>query len=588
MRGIRQLFTLVMVLALMMSCGRARHQRQMAVLHLADSLSNDYPARAYDSLMADTALFRDAGKAIRMRYLLTMANAQNKAAVPFRNDSIMKMVTDYYDSHGSANEVMTAHYLLGCVYRDLGEAPEALECFNDAEEKADTADDDCDYATLYKIYGQMSVLFHQQDMPSEELKTNVNVYKYALKAKDTLNAIRAYELSIRPYYTMHNYDKVLSVTSEAHRMYKHFGYEKDAAGVYGTAIYIYLERKEYNKADSLMKIFESRSDMFNNNDDIKAGHEIYYYSKGSYYLGTGKADSARYYFLKTLLFGNYEAGYRGMLDLYKKINNADSIAKYAVLFAAANDSTNSNINTENVARVASLYKYNRAQNIANEKMKEMYWLKVKTAILYTTIAIILIIFVLIIVFLRQKIKRKIKAYKNLYTDAIVKYIDAKEELATVVDDKNTFIENKRQEIAELNRQLEDYRIKNKSQKAINDEKAFSTSEIVNHFREMAKPTLNASHPTERDWSKLVKTFTMLMPNAYSSINGQLLSKKELCTSIMLILNFSEAEINNLTSSSPQSTTNMKSKINTKLYSDKSASSLKDNLLKSIKNGNRTE
>ena len=64
-------------------------------------------------------------------------------------------VVDYYDHHGTANERMRAYYLLGCVDRDLGEAPQALECYHDAVDCADTTAQDCDYKLLSRVYGQM-------------------------------------------------------------------------------------------------------------------------------------------------------------------------------------------------------------------------------------------------------------------------------------------------------------------------------------------------------------------------------------------------------------------------------------------------
>ena len=74
----------------------------------------------------------------QMHEALMQAKAQNENFEPFTSDSTMLRVVDYYDSHGTANEQMLAHYLLGCVYRDLGDAPRALECYHDAVSKADT------------------------------------------------------------------------------------------------------------------------------------------------------------------------------------------------------------------------------------------------------------------------------------------------------------------------------------------------------------------------------------------------------------------------------------------------------------------
>ncbi|MDO4981573.1 MAG: hypothetical protein Q4E58_11795, partial [Prevotellaceae bacterium] len=63
---------------------------------------------------------------------LEQAEQQNRDYVPFTSDSLALTLTSYFDSHGTPNERMRAHYILGCAYRDLGEAPRALECYNDA------------------------------------------------------------------------------------------------------------------------------------------------------------------------------------------------------------------------------------------------------------------------------------------------------------------------------------------------------------------------------------------------------------------------------------------------------------------------
>lgn len=58
--------------------------------------------------------------------------------------------------------------MLGCVYRDIHEAPLALEYYNKAAEQADTISQDCDYSTLYRIYSQMGVLFEKQYLFNQE------------------------------------------------------------------------------------------------------------------------------------------------------------------------------------------------------------------------------------------------------------------------------------------------------------------------------------------------------------------------------------------------------------------------------------
>ena len=51
-------------------------------------------------------------------------------------------LVSYFDRHGSANDRMMAHYVQGRVHHDMGEAPQALECYQKAAEQADTTSSD--------------------------------------------------------------------------------------------------------------------------------------------------------------------------------------------------------------------------------------------------------------------------------------------------------------------------------------------------------------------------------------------------------------------------------------------------------------
>jgi tetratricopeptide (TPR) repeat protein len=97
----------------------------------------------------------------RQRYaaFIEHADSLNKADQPLPSDSLLRDAANWYDRHGTANERMRAHYLLGRCYHDMGEAPRALECYQHAAEQADTTREDCDLYTLRAIYGQMADLY---------------------------------------------------------------------------------------------------------------------------------------------------------------------------------------------------------------------------------------------------------------------------------------------------------------------------------------------------------------------------------------------------------------------------------------------
>jgi hypothetical protein len=84
--------------------GCGDNSRATALLSRADSLMAGRPDSALqllDSCEAEVAAWPESQQ---MRFHLLQAKAQNKAYVPFTSDSVMTVVSDYYDRHGTSNE----------------------------------------------------------------------------------------------------------------------------------------------------------------------------------------------------------------------------------------------------------------------------------------------------------------------------------------------------------------------------------------------------------------------------------------------------------------------------------------------------
>ena len=91
----------------------------------------------------------DNGQMLRQ---LEELEQMNRADSVMRNDSLAEDLVAYFDKHGTPNERMRAHYILGRTYFALGELPRALETYLDAVGCADTTATDCDYKTLSRIH----------------------------------------------------------------------------------------------------------------------------------------------------------------------------------------------------------------------------------------------------------------------------------------------------------------------------------------------------------------------------------------------------------------------------------------------------
>ena len=158
-------FFLFFLLLLTGSC--SDHRVQMVWLAEMNSLMEKNPQAAYDSLCNHRQDMSQSGEKVEMRYRMLEAKALNKLFKPMPSDSLFQEVVDYYDSKGTPNEKMEAHYLLGCIYRDMKEAPKAMQCYQDAVECVDTLSKDCDFNSLYRIYGQMADVFMDQNLFQE-------------------------------------------------------------------------------------------------------------------------------------------------------------------------------------------------------------------------------------------------------------------------------------------------------------------------------------------------------------------------------------------------------------------------------------
>lgn len=527
-----------------------------------------------------------------MRSQLLRARTMNQEYVPFTTDSVVRQVTDYYDRHGTAAERVEAHYLLGCAYRDLGEAPQALQCFHDAVALADTASD---YPLLVKVYGQMAELFDAQNLPTDEIAAISNIQRLALAHHDSLMYIRAVELSTKPYYKLGDTARVIQTIGEASRLYTEAGDSQKAANACATLAHIMLTRGRLALADSLLREFETKTGLMDSQGRIAKGHEMYYYIKAKYYLQTGQTDAAET-FLRKLLPHHYPAdAYRGLLAVYRKRHQPDSMAKYATLFEAAIDSLNNRRRIETVHQMAALYNYHRYQQKADAEA-----LAAAEARHRANIAIVLMVLFAIAAataFLRfrkskqQQLDRISQEYMvvsglldkaRIELDEARRTAEAKDGAAQNLDSMETEmqekLEEKTNEVRELEdrlQQVEHYYRTATHPSSIEKKK---NSEAVKAIRRRAEWKHGSTLPSIDEWLKLTSQFRLDFPHYYATLTkDKKLATKELRTCMLLMLDFKEGEIAVLLNVKPQRVTNIKKRVNTKLFGDASATTLTGNI-----------
>ncbi len=515
---------------------------------------------------------------LTMRYRLLMASALNKTYGQLPSDTAFSEVVRYYDHHGNSNERMRAHYLLGCIYRDMGEAPQAIQCYQDATEYADTLRANCDYNTLFRIYAQMADVYAKQFLTEEALIAQQKTMLYAKKAHDIYHYIHAYELTLNSYNIMDDTAMIVHVTNESHRLFMANGMPQHAANVYPSLIRLYLDHSEYEKAKPLMDVFEKESGLFDEDGNIiNPRRTNYYNSKGLYYMGIHRVDSAEYFFRKLLSCSvNDYASYKGLLAVYQAKHNQDSIVKYANLCERGLENMLENIQMEATKQVTAMYNYNRVQNQVNKKEQEVRRIKI---IIGVSLLLTCLIAVYVYVHIRKNRKRSLAQINQLntnYLEAMNEVDRAKADMAAIQADYTLFVCNKEKDIAELEQKVAQYQSQIDSLNSSEREEALLSSNPVETFRKFTYPLQPLPHKS--DWLQLTRIVRQSLPTFYAKVAQEnLLSPLQLRTCLLTRLKFTNSEISILLNITPQQVTNTKTAINEKLFGQKTATTLMANL-----------
>ena len=160
----------------------------------------------------------------RMRQQLQELQLRNQSDSLLTDDSLATALCTWFDSHGTPNERMLAHYLMGRTWADKGEAPQALDEYHTAAECADTTAADCDYGILTRIHAQSANLFYEQQMPNEMLEELNRMNLYAILAKDTINSIISTEWKAAAYYLLDKKNSTKTLLVKAYNGYSQNGF----------------------------------------------------------------------------------------------------------------------------------------------------------------------------------------------------------------------------------------------------------------------------------------------------------------------------------------------------------------------------
>ena len=551
------------------------------------------------------------GDGEQMRAQLEEMERQNREYEDFTTDSLAKKLVDYFDHHGTANERLRSHYILGCVYRDLGEAPHAVDCYLYAISQADTTAADCDYRTLSAVYSQMALLFHNQFLFTNEIHARKISAYYAAKDNDDFFSIYEHARTAGTYILMNEIDSAEYVLNRAINQYEANGYHDNAIESSLILAYLYLEyRDKPHEAKPLLDQYEEY--LFDKN--LQGTKLQMYYYKGRYYEMVGQMDSAEICYRKiyrpNMSYIEQDPMYRGLLSIYKKKGVVDSIVKYTELFCTTNDSSVVVKDQNITAQMAASYNYNRFQKQAFEnekradKERHQFYILLIIAFLLASAGIY--------TFFRYKKRkrREIESLKSEYAEVTRQYnenlhsIDvlenAHKQVVNIIQqelhnakDKTSKYESA---IADINNQYEtdilEFKAENeKLQDTINQLKqckdlspfiensqSFFASDIVKRIIQNAEKSVYSM--SDDEWNEFMTTAKKHFPALVSDLNAlEGITPQKIRVCFLAILPLRAQDLASFMGVPSQRISNLKSELNERLFGESTARSLYHNLAK---------
>lgn len=422
------------IVLLSFSCSRFEYRKSLIV---ADSLTATNPQRAVAMLDSMAPMMAGAPKHEQMFHRLLRIKAADKSYIKHSSDSTILSLVEYYETKGDKTLLPEAYYYAGNIYRDLNDAPRALEYYQKAAEITPEEN----LKLKGRIYFQSGRLLLNQALYSQAIDIYKKTLYYDTRRNDSIDIIDTSRDLAYIYNKDGQKDSCLHYYNEAYRLAKETNNIRLKMSVLAQMASFYIENKDYVKAKECLQP-ELNANFEKNRSPI---HTMAL----KIYMNTQQYDSAHFYAKELLKVGTIYArqtASRCLTELALRENNNEDAIKYLRLFNEYTDSVKTITATESVNKMNSLYNYNLRE-------KENLILKADNAnkklTLAITISLIFTLFVILITYIyRNKQKQKLqterlKRLKKVLYEQSAEYIQKNNEKITALEQeiKRTSNEN---------------------------------------------------------------------------------------------------------------------------------------------------
>ena len=335
-----------------LSCQRAEKSYPSAMQRAISLLSARPDSALYYLSQLDSQMADEPEETRVYHRLLTLA-AEDKLYVPHTSDSLIREIVRYYEGYGDSDKLMMAYYYQGSVWRNMNDAPRAIDCYHRALEAGrHTRCSDL----LISIYSQLGTLLAYQGVYDESLQATRTALALCRQYRDTLSS---------PFF-LRNIGRIWDIRRNKDSVYHYYNaalqqarYNQDSVMIEAVLLELGAISLSFNEVDTAKMLLEK---VKHRNDRKRFFHGIL----GRIYSREGQRDSARVYFNRALPY----AGLRQQVTLHEELARLDyAEGRYAEAFSHASqsmalrDSVTSLTETEEVAKINALYNYHRTEEM---------------------------------------------------------------------------------------------------------------------------------------------------------------------------------------------------------------------------------
>lgn len=460
-----------------------------------------------DSAIASARLIKDSvalcGEITKQRYdLLNIRLRDKQYIVPSSVDSA-KVVAGYFEKHGTPKDRIRAYHYLSSAYRDLHDRPNAILNDLKAMEIADK-ESVIDSAMLERIYSQLSTLYRQQLNTKKSIEMAIKHYELSDdKIWAAMDVANAYCFDGDTANAMKYYDQSFKVLGKDSAFNYH-------PGLHTELLARFTEVGQKTKASTMKRILEEVP--------VEYRPQNYNTAMGEYCLKYESVDSAIHYYKQDLnesipIDTRCDAAHDLML-CYEHKGIADSVAKYALLFAELNDAVIEDRRFEQTRNAEAEYHYQR--NIEEEAAIMKRDEAIRTRLFAMSLLLVLIVSGSVVFYLNRR-KRMLEQI--------------------VARDK---------QISEYSKEIKVKTAQNDAlmQMALMRNTEDNATEIIEKFK---KSALGQHSLTNNDWEELMSAIDAMYPTFKREIQDKIprLSKPVLRTAYLMKAGISNPEIANL-------------------------------------------